>query len=100
MPETDKLANATGCLCRVLAKGPLADEVKVGDVVHLKAYGTWPAGKPFVHEGQNVILIRQRDINGVVLNYKPEPGDEPWAPRADWDRSSPAHNDLPLPGEE
>ena len=87
MPDTGTLASATGVFCKVLAVGPKADEVKVGDVVHLKAYGTHPAGVEVRHEEHNLILIRQRDINGVVTGYKPAKEDEEWLQRGDWGMS-------------
>lgn len=87
LPETHAQKGATGCLCRVLAKGPTADEVEMYDIVHIKCYGPYPAGVLVVHEGMNLVLIRQRDINGVIKNYKPTADEKPWPIRADWDIS-------------
>lgn len=95
MPDTGTLATATGCLCRVLAAGPKADQVKAGDVVHLKAYGAHPAGLKVLHEGKALVMIRQRDINGVVTNYKPTDADKPWETRADWDIEPRLEEDPP-----
>jgi co-chaperonin GroES (HSP10) len=71
MPDTGRLSEATGVYCRVLGRGPKCKDVVVGDTVHLKAYGQHPAGIEIKHEDKNLVMIRERDINGIVSGYTP-----------------------------
>jgi chaperonin GroES len=76
LPDCDSLDVKNGALCEVLAsvgpppRQPSGDlipmEVKVGDKVHLAAYGTTAAGAKIKINGEDRILIRARDINGIV----------------------------------
>ena len=66
LPDTEKLANKTGGVCEVLACGPKVVAAFPGTRVHLNAYGEHLAGEEIIHEGEKLILIRERDINGVV----------------------------------
>lgn len=60
------LRNATGAVCEVLAAGPKA-EVKVGQLVHVKDYGGHLAGDEVTVKGETVVIIRERDLNGLVV---------------------------------
>jgi co-chaperonin GroES (HSP10) len=71
--------NKNGTIAEVLAVGPgrmlpsgfrVPMEVKVGDCVHLTAYGTTSAGCRIVLNGEKVIMIRARDANGVCERPK------------------------------
>lgn len=66
IPDFKKQANKTGGYCKVISAGPACLLAKVGDRVHVDAYGTAYAGNPFEHEGRKLTLLRERDINGVV----------------------------------
>jgi co-chaperonin GroES (HSP10) len=66
--------NRNGTIAEVLAVGPgrllpsgirIPMEVSVGDCVHLTAYGTTAAGCKIVLNGEKVLMIRARDINGI-----------------------------------
>lgn len=67
IPDTGNLKDKTGVECIVLAAGKDAVLAKPGDRVHIAAYGKHPAGEQFVHEGEMLTLIKERDINGVLL---------------------------------
>lgn len=68
IPDNEKLSNKTGGECRVLAAGPQCVLAKKGDRVHVTAYGSQYAGEPFEHEGKKITLLRERDINGVMID--------------------------------
>lgn len=67
IPDFKKQANKTGGLCKVIAAGKDCVLAKPGDTVHVDAYGTAYAGDPFEYEGKKLTLLRERDINGVVV---------------------------------
>jgi co-chaperonin GroES (HSP10) len=66
IPDKGNLRDATGGFCRVLSAGPKCVLAKIGDKVHVKAYGSHFAGDEYEHEGKKVVLIRERDVTGVV----------------------------------
>lgn len=66
VPDSGKLRDKTGGYCKVVAAGPACVLAKKGDKVHVAAYGSQYAGEPFEHEGKKIVLLRERDINGVV----------------------------------
>ena len=75
LPDCDSLDAKNGTRCEVVAVGPgrltssgdrIPMEVKVGDCVHLTAYGTTAAGMEVVVKGEKLIMIRARDINGII----------------------------------
>lgn len=75
IPQMDSIDNKNGVTAEVIAVGPgrllpsgvrVPMEVKVGDCVHLAAFGTSPAGSKLMLNGEKVIMIRARDINGIV----------------------------------
>ena len=76
LPNVDSIHMKNGTICEVLAAGPgrrsadgksmIPMDVKVGDKVHLTAYGATSAGVNLVMNGEKVVMIRARDINGVV----------------------------------
>lgn len=75
LPDVDSIDMKNGTRCEVLAVGPgrmlpsgfrVPMEVKVGDTVHLAAYGTTAAGAHVFDEGETKIVIRARDINGII----------------------------------
>lgn len=93
LPDTGTLSTATSCRCGVIAAGPKADEVKEGDVVEVKAYGQHPAGVEVRHEGKNLVMIRQRDIIGVVRGLSFKKGDKGWGDKANWGLETPDTDD-------
>lgn len=70
IPDFGNLKDKTSAICTVLAAGPKCVLAKVGDRVHVTAYGAHVAGIEIVHEGQQLVLNRERDINGVVCEEK------------------------------
>ena len=71
LPESPDFDNKNGLLAEVIAAGPECgpDEfwkVEVGDTVHVAAYGATAAGAKIKLGDETVILIRARDITGVV----------------------------------
>lgn len=66
IPDMGSSGNKTGCVCTVMAKGPDAKEVSVGDKVLVQAYGSHPAGDEVTINGELHTLIRQRDLDGVL----------------------------------
>ncbi len=66
IPDSGKLRDKTGGYCRVLAAGPKCVLAKAGDKVHVTAYGSHYAGDEFEHEGKKVLILKERDVNGVV----------------------------------
>lgn len=66
IPDSGRQRDKTGGYCKVIAAGPKCVLAKVGDRVHVTAYGDHYAGDPFEHEGKKVLLLRERDINGVM----------------------------------
>jgi chaperonin GroES len=75
LPDCDSIDMKNGTLCEIVSTGPgrltaqgvrIPMEVKVGETVHLTAYGTHSAGAEIVVAGEKLIMIRQRDINGVI----------------------------------
>ncbi len=68
VPDIGTSANKSGCFCEVLAAGPKCELVKVGDTVHVSAYGSHPASElELEYQGKKCFLIRERDVNGVVV---------------------------------
>jgi len=71
LPDVKSLDAKNGLMAEVIAAGPEcgADKfwkVQAGDTVHVAAYGTTAAGMKLKLNGETVILIRARDVNGVV----------------------------------
>jgi chaperonin GroES len=75
LPDTKSIEEKNGTRCEVLAVGPgrltqsgdrIPVEVRVGDTVHVTAYGTTSAGMKVSLNGETLIMIRQRDINGRI----------------------------------
>ena len=67
IPDMGTSSNKTGCVCTVVAAGPEATEVHVGDKVLVQAYGSHPAGDEVTINGVVHTMIRQRDLDGVLL---------------------------------
>lgn len=67
IPDNERQANKTGGWCEVIAAGPDAVAATPGARVHVTAYGAKFTGEEFVHEGRKLVLIRERDINGVEV---------------------------------
>lgn len=65
IPDTGKLSQATGSRALVLAAGPEARQATQGSEVWVKAYGSHLAGDEIEHDGEKLILIRERDVDGV-----------------------------------
>lgn len=75
LPDMKSLDSKNGLRALVIAAGPECGpdkfwKVKVGDEVHVTAYGTTAAGAKIKLGDETVILIRARDINGVVQKSK------------------------------
>ena len=66
MPEVGKLSCKTGSECEVVAAGKDATEAKVGSRVHVSSYDKKIAGTEIEVDGEKLILIRERDINGII----------------------------------
>lgn len=66
IPDNEKLANATGGACEVLAAGKDCVLAKKGSKVYVKAYGDHFAGDEVHHDGEKLIMIKERDIVGVL----------------------------------
>lgn len=66
IPDFGNLQDKTSAICTVLEAGTKCVLSKVGDRVHVTAYGSHLAGVELNHDGQKLVLIRERDINGVV----------------------------------
>jgi chaperonin GroES len=75
LPDCDSIDMKNGTRCEVVAVGPgrltpsgdrIPMEVSVGETVHLTAYGTTAAGMEVVVNSEKLIMIRSRDINGIV----------------------------------
>ncbi len=85
VPDIGKSGNKSSVVCDVLAVGPGWHErhfegpkkgllrarfnkmtVKPGDKVSIAAYGGHFAGDEVEHNGEILVLIRERDINGLV----------------------------------
>jgi chaperonin GroES len=75
LPDCDSIDVKNGTRCEVVAVGPgrrqssgdlIPMEVKVGDHVHLTAYGTTAAGMNVEVNGEKLVMIRARDINGIL----------------------------------
>ena len=62
VPQTVKLG---GC-GTVLRAGSKVEHAKVGKRVHLSTYGTHWAGTEIRENGKLLVLIRERDINGII----------------------------------
>lgn len=70
IPDLGTSQNKNGCICEVLAAGPKVELAKVGSHVHVMAYGEKPAGDEVTINGEKCIMIRERDITGVVTHGK------------------------------
>ena len=68
IPDSGRQRDKTGGYCEVVAAGPKSVLAKEGAIVHVTAYGDHYAGEEFQHEGETLVLIRERDINGVVCH--------------------------------
>lgn len=66
IPDSGKQRDKTGGFCEVMAAGPLATETPVGTVVHVTAYGDKFAGEEVNCGGETLLMIRARDVNGVL----------------------------------
>jgi chaperonin GroES len=75
LPDMDSMDMKNGTRCEVIAAGPgrlqpsgdrIPMEVRVGDHIHLTAYGTTAAGAEVIVRGEKLIMVRARDINGIV----------------------------------
>ena len=66
IPDSGLQKDKTGGYCEVLAAGSTCLLAKKGDTVHVTAYGSHYAGIELIHEGKKVIMLRERDINGVM----------------------------------
>jgi len=67
LPDLGTSQNKNGVFCRVIAAGPKCVAAKVGGRVHIAAYGANPTSDmEFEEGGVKYLLIRERDINGVV----------------------------------
>ena len=66
LPDMGTSSNKSGCVCEVLAAGPKVELAKVGTKVLVPAYGSHPAGEEVICDGQRVILLRERDIHGIL----------------------------------
>lgn len=66
IPEMSRLSGKTSCQCEVVAVGRNALELKVGNKVHLSVYDKKAAGTEIEHEGEKLILIKERDVNGLL----------------------------------
>ena len=91
MPDCGNVDGATSGVCEVVALGPGEREVcyrdrnrekvtrkgrfvpcscKVGDRVQLKAYdGKYAHEEIIEHKGEQLILVRERDIVGIVEKF-------------------------------
>lgn len=67
IPDFEKQANKTGGWCEVVAAGPKVELAHVGKRVHIAAYGAHWAGDEVIVEGEKLVLIRERDIDGVEV---------------------------------
>lgn len=66
LPGTDKLRNKSGGFAKVIRVGPKVEHARIGDRAHLSAYGHHWAGVEIREEGKLLVLIRERDLNGIV----------------------------------
>ena len=66
IPEMGRLSGKTSCECEVIAVGKDVIEVKPGQNVHLSVYDKKAAGTEIEHLGEKLILIKERDINGII----------------------------------
>lgn len=66
IPDSGKLRDKTGGRCKVLAAGPRAVLAKVGDTVHVTAYGSKYAGDEIIDGDNRVYLLKERDINFIL----------------------------------
>lgn len=64
IPEVGRLSGKTGGRAEVVAVGKDVEELKVGDVVHLSVYDKMPVGTDIEVDGEKLILIKERDVNG------------------------------------
>lgn len=62
VPQTGKL----GGFGTVLRAGSKVEHATVGKRVHLSTYGTHWAGTEIRENGKLLVLIRERDINGII----------------------------------
>lgn len=67
IPDSEMLRDKTGVWCEVVAAGPTVELAKVGWEVHVTAYGSHPAGVEVEHAGEKLVVIRERDVNGVKI---------------------------------
>lgn len=66
IPDTGMMSSKTSCECEVIAVGKDVEEVKKGDRVNLSVYDKKAAGTEIEHGGEKLILIKERDINGIL----------------------------------
>lgn len=66
IPDTERQEDKTAAWCEVVAAGPKVELAHVGKKVHIHGYGSHTAGVEIDHQGEKLVLIRERDINGVL----------------------------------
>lgn len=66
IPEMGLLSGKTSCECEVVAVAKDVKDIKRGDKVHVSVYDKKAAGTEIELNGEKLILIRSRDINGII----------------------------------
>ena len=66
MPEVGKLSCKASGVCEVVSAGPKTAVVKAKDHVQVEVYDKHFAGDEVTVDGEKLIIIRERDLIGVL----------------------------------